>query len=598
MLLSADHFQVQDGHMFTKKLQKHLTPEAEQLLNSTACPVNFASQSSIRQFASAINASDEPLDLLVLHTVESTLVGRRWYTQEGTAGTAQVGFLGPATLLRLLEPKLSACCSSILLTTSPLHRLGQLDDCQHMVTSWASANVPHTQLALLAYTRQLAEKMGRQGLTVSAVDIGPVREQPLAGSLLRKLPLLHQFLHLLLPSAHDTAQMVASIAADMLTETGQASAGPAAAGADGSQEVRLEELGRAGAEDDTLLGGDTVDGATASETSEGAHPGSRGVATGGDAGIAAGPEPSAARDASKVPDSISTGAGAQPKVLVGSAGVALPPAATADESTSFQAGEALGADIKLLEMLMQQEEGEAAATSTEPKQQPRTAGAGQVGEVTGDSNIPAFEEDKALAASSRHAEAPAGALEDSSMGNRVDTQHQGHKEARQERSGVLQGMGAIAAAKEETGAPLADVAASGARKSFRYLSQGLLATPLLTSVDHAARDSWLTRVLSSITYPLYQMTAGSIVRGSILLDWPVRAWLLAPAGTVSRWGKTLLGQRAARLLSQLQRGVPGVEGVPQSCYPQWVEVTPAGLVMDDRLGASLWQLVEDSARVF
>lgn len=56
----------------------------------------------------------------------------------------------------------------------------------------------------------------------------------------------------------------------------------------------------------------------------------------------------------------------------------------------------------------------------------------------------------------------------------------------------------------------------------RYLSRGLLATPLLTSLDHAGRGSWLTHVLSSLTSPFYQLSAGSIVRGSMLLDWPVR----------------------------------------------------------------------------
>lgn len=78
--------------MYAKKLQKQLSLKAQQLLNSTACSVNFASQASIRQFASAINASDEPLDMLLLHTVEAAAAGRRWYTPEGTAGTAQVGF--------------------------------------------------------------------------------------------------------------------------------------------------------------------------------------------------------------------------------------------------------------------------------------------------------------------------------------------------------------------------------------------------------------------------------------------------------------------------------------------------------------------------
>lgn len=65
----------------------------------------------------------------------------------------------------------------------------------------------------------------------------------------------------------------------------------------------------------------------------------------------------------------------------------------------------------------------------------------------------------------------------------------------------------------------------------RYLSQGLLANPMLTSLDHAGRGSWLTHLLSSITYPIYQLTAGSIVTGFMLMDWPVRVSTYEQADT-------------------------------------------------------------------
>lgn len=98
-----------------------------------------------------------------------------WHStlKSGFTGTAvQVGFLAPATLLRLLEPKLGACGTSVLLTTTPLHRLGQLDDAEYMMTTWAGASAADTQLALLAYARQMAQHLAGQGMTVAAVDMG------------------------------------------------------------------------------------------------------------------------------------------------------------------------------------------------------------------------------------------------------------------------------------------------------------------------------------------------------------------------------------------------------------------------------------------
>jgi hypothetical protein len=144
----------------------------------------------------------------------------------------------------------------------------------------------------------------------------------------------------------------------------------------------------------------------------------------------------------------------------------------------------------------------------------------------------------------------------------------------------------------------------------RYISRGLLAAPLLTSLDHAGRASWVTRVFSNLTYPAYQLTSSSVIYSSMLLDWPARAWLLGPAGVATGWTKAVFGSRAASVMAMLQRNVPGVEGVHNGAVggggggvkrggaaaaAQWVEVAPAGLVSNEALGQQLWQLVNEVA---
>jgi hypothetical protein len=140
------------------------------------------------------------------------------------------------------------------------------------------------------------------------------------------------------------------------------------------------------------------------------------------------------------------------------------------------------------------------------------------------------------------------------------------------------------------------------------MSRGLLAAPLLTSLDHAGRASWVTRVFSNLTYPAYQLTSSSVIYSSMLLDWPARAWLLGPAGVATGWTKAVFGSRAASVMALLQRSVPGVEGVHSgvsmvaggvkrggAATVQWAEVAPAGLVGSEVLGQQLWQLVNEVA---
>jgi hypothetical protein len=154
----------------------------------------------------------------------------------------------------------------------------------------------------------------------------------------------------------------------------------------------------------------------------------------------------------------------------------------------------------------------------------------------------------------------------------------------------------------------------------RYISRGLLATPVITALDHAGRSSWVTRALSNLTYPAYQATSSTVIYSALLLDWPARAWLLGPAGVATGWSKAVFGPRAAKAVGMLQRAVPGVHnvhsmhdvgvgmasasgaggvgGVRKGCVGggvEWVEVAPGGLVGSEVLGQQLWQVVNDVA---
>lgn len=141
----------------------------------------------------------------------------------------QEGFLGPALLLHLLQPKLAASGTQLLLTASPAHRRGTLcdhgsdDKLARLLGSWAAGSHANTQVcegdgtttrslrphaqqrgfahacthacsdarsrllhdcmvhlllacalqaALLCYVRELAEELAPEGVTAAAVDVG------------------------------------------------------------------------------------------------------------------------------------------------------------------------------------------------------------------------------------------------------------------------------------------------------------------------------------------------------------------------------------------------------------------------------------------
>jgi hypothetical protein len=105
------------------------------------------------------------------------------------------------------------------------------------------------------------------------VHPGVLSEQPLKGSLLRKLPVLRQAIHLLLPSAHDAADFLTGVAADLLDSQAGSGAGagnvshsrwdvsPEAAGStartDSTAVPGTESLSATSAEADSSLGGQT-----------------------------------------------------------------------------------------------------------------------------------------------------------------------------------------------------------------------------------------------------------------------------------------------------------------------------------------------------
>lgn len=62
-------------------------------------------------------------------------------------------------------------------TCPPPPRLGTLDDLGSMLHSWAGAHTADTQLALLVYVRQLADRLKEYGVRAAAVDVGEFRVQ-------------------------------------------------------------------------------------------------------------------------------------------------------------------------------------------------------------------------------------------------------------------------------------------------------------------------------------------------------------------------------------------------------------------------------------
>lgn len=132
-----------------------------------------------------------------------------------------------------------------------------------------------------------------------------------------------------------------------------------------------------------------------------------------------------------------------------------------------------------------------------------------------------------------------------------------------------------------------------------YISRGLLASPLVIAFDYAGSSTWPTRTLHALAGPLYSLTSSTLITAASLADWPVRL-LLRPAESalpalLSALGP--VGSLATRLVAQVQGLVPGVVGVPPDAPPAWVEVTPSGVVLDERLGWMLWHLVQGYAGV-
>lgn len=62
------------------------------------------------------------------------------------AADAQEGLVGPASLLHLLQAQLARSHTQLLLTASPSHRTGRVDDLQQLMTTWAAATPAATQV--------------------------------------------------------------------------------------------------------------------------------------------------------------------------------------------------------------------------------------------------------------------------------------------------------------------------------------------------------------------------------------------------------------------------------------------------------------------
>eukprot|EP00879_Flechtneria_rotunda_P031575 GHRR01034508.1.p1 GENE.GHRR01034508.1~~GHRR01034508.1.p1 ORF type:complete len:739 (+),score=291.15 GHRR01034508.1:24-2240(+) len=623
-----------DARIFINNIRKRLPKEATARLNSSGTPVNLASLDSVKQFTSSVNSIEQSVDLLLLHAGDGYNGKRRWYTKEGIAGQAQVGFLGPASLLHLLQPKLASSHTTIILTSSPMHRLGKVDSIDELLYTWGAGNPAATEVALLVYTHQLAQMLKYDGVNAAAVDVGLLREQPLAGSYLRKLPPLHQILQLLLPSAHDAAHLLTSVAEYL--ETGSTMDAKRTT-LQQQHQVQQQQAAEARGEGPGLLPpyAEQVETAHAGPDS-GANAYEHELPAGRKAAAAAAEQQQVGRAAAEQQQNEGTKSGEaegrtflQADQVRANAGfVTDTPAARAGEVAGELAQTAEESAKGVLGRQQQQPgtgqqggEGAEGGGTPPPNVLPEApAGAGFVtdtpaaraGEVAEDLAHIATKGVEGLTNQQQEqhqgskwqggmlAEAPAGEVGGTEQQQQREVPEAAAEGGSSSRDSFKEGM-----APEEQQRPQAQEDESkqvqhrqpqhvqpSTAKNFRYFSRGLLATPLLTYVDHSGRSNWLTRTLSHLTYPFYQLTSATIINSAILLDWPVRAWLLAPAGLLSVWTKKVLGMRAATVMSQLQRGVPGVVGVPKNGVPEWVEVTPSALVTDEQLGQALWQVVD------
>jgi NAD(P)-dependent dehydrogenase (short-subunit alcohol dehydrogenase family) len=166
--------------MACRNLAKSM-PVCETIKQETGNPnlrvmhLDLASQASIRDFARQFNAGYERLDVLINNA--GTFCLAREETEDGFEKTIGTNYLGPFLLTHLLLPALKRAPEARIVNVSSEAAFhGQLDlDDLHMTRKYHSFRAyAASKLALVLFTRELAERLQGTGITANALHPGHV----------------------------------------------------------------------------------------------------------------------------------------------------------------------------------------------------------------------------------------------------------------------------------------------------------------------------------------------------------------------------------------------------------------------------------------
>eukprot|EP00246_Nothoceros_aenigmaticus_P002192 TRINITY_DN12993_c0_g1_i1.p1 TRINITY_DN12993_c0_g1~~TRINITY_DN12993_c0_g1_i1.p1 ORF type:complete len:326 (+),score=35.03 TRINITY_DN12993_c0_g1_i1:430-1407(+) len=138
-----------------------------------ALELDLRTLESVHKCANQFKSKKLPLNILVNNA--GAAMGTSWYTPEGVGGSAQVNFLGPYVLTRLLEKNLiEGAPSRVVNVSSITHRHARIRDADKFLRDFKSGLYGHTKLANVLFTSELQRRWGDRGVEAIAVDPGSV----------------------------------------------------------------------------------------------------------------------------------------------------------------------------------------------------------------------------------------------------------------------------------------------------------------------------------------------------------------------------------------------------------------------------------------
>lgn len=139
--------------------------------------LDLDSNASVKTFAAAMGRRYKRLDLLVNNAGTNYLP--KAFSEEGVGRIAQVNFLGPAMLTRLLEKPLLAAAAAggvanVVHVSSVTHRYAAIPSVPSFLTSWEAGSYSATKLANVLFAYECQRRWGSRGVRSCAVDPGAV----------------------------------------------------------------------------------------------------------------------------------------------------------------------------------------------------------------------------------------------------------------------------------------------------------------------------------------------------------------------------------------------------------------------------------------